>query len=90
MNAWRARLKRWLLAGLLALAPVAAADGPPDFEFHAPASAADPGVPAALRDLAERILPVYEDQDPGRYLANLLALQLAVGDGVPPGLNIHG
>lgn len=80
MNAWRARLKRWLLAGLLALAPVAAADGPPDFEFHAPASAADPGVPAALRDLAERILPVYEDQDPGRYLANLLALQLAVGD----------
>jgi putative CocE/NonD family hydrolase len=52
----------------------------PVLEFHAPASATDPKTPALLRDLAGRLLPVYEEHDPDRYLANLSALQMAVGD----------
>ena len=51
-----------------------------DFGFEPPASATDPALPAALRDLAERVLPVYQEDDPDRYLANLAALQMAVGD----------
>ena len=45
----------------------------------APASAADPQVPALMRDLAERILPVYADDDQLRYLGNLSMLQLTAG-----------
>ncbi len=51
-----------------------------DFGFEPPESATDPALPAALRDLAERVLPVYQEDDPDRYLANLAALQMAVGD----------
>ena len=36
--------------------------------------------PAVMRDLAERLLPVYQESDPDRYLANLSALQMAAGD----------
>ncbi len=69
----RSLLARFVL--LLALAPAAVcADS---FEFHPPASADDPGVPALIRDLAERMLPVYQDDDTERYLANLSALQMA-------------
>jgi hypothetical protein len=50
-----------------------------DFGFEPPESATDPALPAAMRDLAERILPVYKDDDPDRYLANLSALQLVAG-----------
>jgi hypothetical protein len=50
------------------------------FEFRAPRSADDAGAPAVMRDLAERVLPVYEEPDTERYLANLCALQLAAGD----------
>ena len=46
--------------------------------FRAPAAPSDAA--AAIRDLASRLIPVYQDQDPERYLANLSALQLAVGD----------
>lgn len=60
---------------LLALTPVLA--WAQDFGFKAPLSADDPGVPAAMRDLAERMLPVYQDADNERFLANLSALQLA-------------
>ena len=49
-----------------------------DFYFRAPASPADAA--AAIADLASRLIPVYQDPDPERYLANLSALQLAVGD----------
>jgi uncharacterized protein len=49
-----------------------------DFYFRAPASPADAA--AAISDLASRLIPVYQDSDPERYLANLSALQLAVGD----------
>lgn len=51
-----------------------------DLEFHAPAAPDDPTAPAAMRDLAERLLPVYQDPDPDRYLANLSALQMVAGD----------
>jgi uncharacterized protein len=52
----------------------------PDLEFHAPASAGDAATPATMRDLAERILPVYQEADPDRYLANLSALQMVTGN----------
>ncbi|HEY4212942.1 MAG TPA: CocE/NonD family hydrolase [Steroidobacteraceae bacterium] len=51
-----------------------------EFEFRAPASAADPGLPAAVRDLATRVLPVYQEPDSERYLNNLSALQMVSGD----------
>ena len=42
-------------------------------------AANDPKTAALFRDLAERLLPVYQDPDPDRYLANLSALQLIAG-----------
>ena len=51
-----------------------------DFDFSPPASATDPGVAAIMRDLAERMLPVYQEDNPERYLANLSALQLVAGN----------
>jgi uncharacterized protein len=53
-----------------------------DFGFEPPAQVDDPALPAALRDLAERLLPTYQEDDPDRYLSTLAALQMAVGD--PP------
>lgn len=67
-----------LLCALLALLPaLALAQG---FGFQAPASVDDPALPAVMRDLAERILPVYEERDAQRYLATVSALQLTVGE----------
>ena len=51
-----------------------------NFDFKPPASVADPATPAVMRDLAERILPVYQENDPERYLSNLSALQLVAGN----------
>ncbi|HVJ30624.1 MAG TPA: CocE/NonD family hydrolase [Gammaproteobacteria bacterium] len=51
-----------------------------NFGFEPPTEALDPALPAALRDLAERVLPVYEENDPDRYFSTLAALQMAVGD----------
>jgi uncharacterized protein len=51
-----------------------------DLEFQAPASASDAATPGVMRDLAERLLPVYQESDQDRYLANLSALQMAAGD----------
>ena len=53
-----------------------------DFGFEAPADATDPALPAALRDLAERVVPIYSENHPERYLANLAALQMVAGDPV--------
>jgi uncharacterized protein len=50
-----------------------------EIEFHPPALATDPAAPAVMRDLAERILPVYQENNPERYLTNLSALQLVTG-----------
>src|SRR5579863_6407345 len=47
-----------------------------DLEFHPPANATDPAATGIMRDLASRILPVYQENDQDRYLRNLSALQL--------------
>ena len=52
----------------------------PVFEFRTPASVDDPAAAAAMRDLAGRLVPVYQDPDPDRYLANLSVLQLVAGN----------
>lgn len=51
-----------------------------DFGFEPPVDATDPALQAAIRDLAERVLPGYQEDDPDRYFATLAALQMAVGD----------
>ena len=51
-----------------------------EFEFHPPVYAGDAATAAIMRDLAVRILPVYQENDPERYLENLSALQLTSGD----------
>jgi uncharacterized protein len=53
-----------------------------DFDFRPPASVTDPALPAAMKDLAQRILPVYQENDQDRYLSNLSALQMVAGDPV--------
>jgi putative CocE/NonD family hydrolase len=75
------RAARWaksLLCLVLAAAPAWALAQ--NLEFRAPGSPSDPGAPAVMRDLAERLLPVYQESDPDRYLANLSALQMVAGD----------
>jgi uncharacterized protein len=74
--AWIARL--WLCAAVVALSPAWASA--PELDFRPPASVGDPSTPAVMRDLAERLLPVYQDLDSDRYLANLSALQLVAGN----------
>ena len=52
-----------------------------NFDFSPPATPiTDPTIPAVMRDLAERILPVYQEDNPERYLANLSILQLVAGN----------
>jgi putative CocE/NonD family hydrolase len=54
--------------------------GGPVFDFHTPASADDAAAATAMRDLAARLVPVYQDPDPDRYLANLSVLQMVAGN----------
>ncbi|NGY04668.1 CocE/NonD family hydrolase [Solimonas terrae] len=69
---------KWLcLCVLMLLAMPASAQDRQVFGFKAPAGIDAPEVPAVMRDLAERVLPVYQDPDPDRYLATLSALQWA-------------
>jgi putative CocE/NonD family hydrolase len=51
-----------------------------DFDFEPPSDATNAALPASLHDLAERVLPVYQEDDPDRYLTNLAALQMAIGN----------
>src|SRR5262249_5453093 len=51
-----------------------------DFDFKPPATADDPTAVGAMRDLAERILPVYQENDQDRYLRNLSGLQMVAGN----------
>jgi uncharacterized protein len=75
----RKRAANWLvLLVFAAVSPLWAAG--PNFEFHPPASASDAAAGAAMRDLAGRLVPVYQDPDPDRYLANLSALQMVAGN----------
>ena len=50
-----------------------------ELDLRLPAAATDASTPVVLRDLAERVLPVYQESDRERYLANLAALQSAAG-----------
>lgn len=70
--------KAFLLLLFIAVSPVWVAAS--DFEFHPPATAGDASTPAVMRDLAERLIPVYQEADPDRYLANLSALQMVAGN----------
>jgi putative CocE/NonD family hydrolase len=51
-----------------------------EFAFEPPSDATNAALAASLHDLAERVLPVYQEDDPDRYLTNLAALQMAIGD----------
>jgi putative CocE/NonD family hydrolase len=51
-----------------------------DFAFEPPVGTTDPALPVAFRDLAERVLPAYQDDDADRYFSTLAALQMAIGD----------
>jgi putative CocE/NonD family hydrolase len=66
------------LCWVLAAAMLASAARASDLEFRAPKAPGDAA--AALRDLADRLVPVYQDPDPDRYLANLSALQMVAGN----------
>ena len=65
-----------VLLSVLLLPPLAAAQS---LEFRAPASVDDAGTPAAMRDLASRIIPVYRSDNHEQYLDNMSALQLVAG-----------
>ena len=52
----------------------------PELEFHSPKSLDDAAAAATMRDLATRLLPIYQEPDPDRYLANLSALQMVSGN----------
>jgi uncharacterized protein len=73
---------RWMNAFVMLMAfllvAVSPSWGAQVFDFKGPASPSDAA--AAIRDLASRLIPVYQDADAERYLANLSALQMAVGD----------
>lgn len=48
-------------------------------DFRAPASVDAPATAEAMRDLAVRVLPVYQEDNSDRYLFTLSALQIAAG-----------
>jgi hypothetical protein len=76
LGAWFAEI--FPARALLLLAAAFPAWGAQNFYFKAPASPASAA--ASMSDLASRLIPVYQDTDPERYLANLSALQMAVGE----------
>ncbi|HKT73674.1 MAG TPA: CocE/NonD family hydrolase [Steroidobacteraceae bacterium] len=51
-----------------------------ELDFRAPAGVSDPTAAATMRDLAVRILPVYQESDAERYLTNLSVLQMAAAN----------
>jgi len=65
-----------LLLVLVLLPPCTRAQ---QLDLQLPAAATDAAMPALLRDLAERVLPVYQESNRERYLANLSALQVISG-----------
>jgi uncharacterized protein len=66
----------WLLL-CCAAAPVFAAE---DLDFRAPAGPDGPLTATAMRSLAVRALPVYQNPVRAQFLANLSALQMVAGD----------
>ncbi|HLW25487.1 MAG TPA: CocE/NonD family hydrolase [Steroidobacteraceae bacterium] len=80
MNSARSAGIRIVSVVVLSLCTVRGAWAASALDFHAPQSADDSAVPGVMRDLAERVLPVYQEADRERYLANLSALQMVAGD----------
>ena len=74
-----ARIATWVVFSLLIVFSQSRAAAQ-EFEFHPPVYAGDAATAAIMRDLAVRILPVYQENDTERYLENLSALQLTSGD----------
>jgi putative CocE/NonD family hydrolase len=50
-----------------------------ELDLRLPAAATDVTMPTVMRDLAVRVLPVYQESNRERYLANLAALQFVSG-----------
>ncbi|MGR4869618.1 CocE/NonD family hydrolase [Variovorax sp. LARHSF232] len=50
-----------------------------DFGFRAPRNPDDPAAVDVMRDLAQRIVPVYKEADTDVFLANVTALQIVGG-----------
>lgn len=77
-------IARVLALGLLLVSPMLTAlqcwGAEQSFDLRVPALPTDPATPQIMRDLAERVLPVYEESDHQRYLATLSALQLVTGN----------
>ncbi|SEQ49173.1 putative hydrolase, CocE/NonD family [Solimonas aquatica] len=75
-------MSRWrgLLLALAVALPTVLPAAQQSFEFRTPASAEDPRLMQDMHDLALRMLPVYEEREPQRFLANLSALQLLAGN----------
>lgn len=79
-------MMRTSVGALLALVLLAAAGVAPtvaaaqDYAFEPPATADDPALAEDMRDLAERLLPGYAENDPDRYFSTLAALQMVVGN----------
>jgi putative CocE/NonD family hydrolase len=67
----------WLLALLLTCATAAVTAQ--ELALQAPASPDDARAATLLRDLAERVLPVYEDRDTDRFLERVTAIQTIAG-----------
>lgn len=70
---------RRLLALLLLLLALPALLAARDFGFDPPRSADDVAAAAVMRDLAQRLVPVYQEADTDLYLANLAAMQIVSG-----------
>ncbi len=51
-----------------------------DLEFRAPPTADSPATAAAMRSLAVRALPVYQNPNRAQFLTNLSALQMVAGE----------
>jgi putative CocE/NonD family hydrolase len=51
-----------------------------ELELHPPISPLDVNAAAVMRNLAVRVLPVYEEKNPERFLGNLSAIQVIAGN----------
>jgi predicted acyl esterase len=71
---------KWLAVVWIVSCVVGVASAAENLDFHAPATAAGAATAQAMRSLAERALPVYENPDRAEFLANLSALQMVADE----------
>ncbi|GAA4332779.1 hypothetical protein GCM10023165_07550 [Variovorax defluvii] len=74
----RRMLPQWMLLLMLVLVLPGGAWAQ-NFGFKPPADPDDAAAPELMRDLAQRIVPVYRDTEAESFLANLTALQIVSG-----------